>query len=117
MADRRTIAMAAVLMDMAFGTIQAWSVFRNPLMETYGWTISEVTLAYTLHYAVFGFAAFLGGLWIGRSGPRTVGLAAGVLYGLGVALASFSEGRLWILYATYGVMAGLGRGVGGVVAV
>lgn len=77
MADRRTIAMAAVLMDMAFGTIQAWSVFRNPLMETYGWTISEVTLAYTLHYAVFGFAAFLGGLWIGRSGPRTVGLAAG----------------------------------------
>jgi len=114
---RRAIAAAAVFMDMAFGTIQAWSVFRNPLMETYGWTISEVTLAYTLHYAMFGIAAFLGGLWISRVGPRRAGFAAGALYGLGVALASFSEGRLWVLYATYGVMAGLGRGVGGIVAV
>ena len=35
-------------MDMAFGTIQAWSVFRNPLMEVCSWTISEVTFAYTL---------------------------------------------------------------------
>ena len=84
-------------MDMAFGTIQAWSVFRNPLMEAYGWTISEVTFAYTLHYAMFGIAAFLGGLWIGQVGPRKAGLVAGVLYGLGVALASYSGGRLWIL--------------------
>ena len=104
-------------MDMAFGTIQAWSVFRNPLMEAYGWTISEVTFAYTLHYAMFGIAAFLGGLWIGKSGPRKAGFVAGVLYGLGVVLASYSGGRLWILYATYGLMAGLGRGVGGIVAV
>jgi len=109
--------MAAISMDMAFGTIQAWSVFRNPLMETYGWTLSEVTITYTLHYAMFGIAAFLGGLWIGRAGPRKAGLVAGILYGLGVALACYSGGRLWILYATYGLMAGLGRGVGGIVAV
>jgi len=104
-------------MDMAFGTIQAWSVFRNPLMEAYNWTISEVTFAYTLHYAMFGIAAFFGGLWIGQVGPRKAGLVAGVLYGLGVALASYSGGRLWILYATFGLMAGLGRGIGGIVAV
>ena len=116
-ADRRTIAAAAILMDMAFGTIQAWSVFRNPLMEAYGWTISDVTFTYTLHYAMFGVGAFLGGLWIGRAGPRKAGLAAGMLYGFGVILASYSEGRLGILYAAYGLMAGLGRGVGGVVAV
>ena len=115
--DRRIIAAAAVLMDMAFGTIQAWSVFRNPLMEAYGWTVSEVTFAYTVHYAMFGVAAFLGGLWIGRVGPRKAGVVAGVLYGLGVGLASYSGGRLWILYATFGLIAGLGRGVGGIVAV
>ncbi|MFH1488010.1 MAG: OFA family MFS transporter [Pseudomonadota bacterium] len=116
-ADRRVIAAAAVFMDMAFGTIQAWSVFRNPLMEAWGWTISEVTFAYTLHYAMFGVAAFLGGLWIGRAGPRRAGLTAGVLYGLGVALAGFSGGRLWFLYAAFGLTAGLGRGLGGIVAV
>ena len=94
-ADRRAIAAAAILMDMAFGTIQAWSVFRNPLMEAYGWPSSETLKTHT----------------------TTLSLVAGVLYGLGVALASYSGGRLWILYATYGLMAGLGRGVGGIVAV
>ena len=115
--NRRAIAAAALFMDMAFGTIQAWSVFRNPLMDACGWSISEVTLAYTLHYAAFGVAAFLGGLWIGRAGPRRAGYLAGTLYGLGVVLAGFSGERLWMLYATYGLMAGLGRGVGGIVAV
>jgi len=33
-----------------------------------------------------------------RVGPRTVGIAAGICYGLGVALASLSAGRLWVLY-------------------
>jgi len=116
-ADRRTIAIAAILMDMAFGTIQAWSVFRNPLMEAYGWTISDVTLTYTLHYAMFGVGAFFGGLWIGRAGPRKAGLLAGVLYGFGVIIAGCSGGRLWVLYAAYGLTAGLGRGIGGIVAV
>jgi len=29
----------------------------------------------------------------------------GLLYGLGVFLASFSGGKLWLLYLTYGVIA------------
>jgi OFA family oxalate/formate antiporter-like MFS transporter len=104
-------------MDMAFGTIQAWSVFRNPLMEKFGWTMSEVTLAFTLHYAAVGVAALLGGLWIVRVGPRTAGLVAGVLYGSGVCLAGMSADRLWVLYLSFGLVGGLGRGVGAIVAV
>jgi OFA family oxalate/formate antiporter-like MFS transporter len=104
-------------MDMAFGTIQAWSVFRNPLMETFAWTMSEVTFAFTLHYAAVGVAALLGGLWIVRVGPRTAGLFAGILYGAGVCLVSLSADRLWVLYLSFGLVGGLGRGVGAIVAV
>lgn len=32
-----------------------------------------------------------------RVGPRTVGIAAGICYGLGVALASLSAGRLSVV--------------------
>ena len=116
-ANRHWIAGAAVLMDMAFGTIQAWSVFRNPLMETFGWTMSEVTFAFTLHYSAVGVAALLGGLWSVRVGSRAAGLVAGVLYGFGLLLASLSANRLWVLYLSFGVMGGLGRGLGAIVAV
>jgi OFA family oxalate/formate antiporter-like MFS transporter len=45
-----------------------------------------------------GFAAFGGGLWMRKSGPRTVAVAAGILYGAGVFLASLSGWHLGWLY-------------------
>src|SRR5262245_8028506 len=108
MPNRWTIAAAAVVMQVALGSVYAWSVFRIPLTQAYGWTISEVTVAFTLAIFVLGLAAFAGGLWMQRAGPRTVALAAGVLYGLGVFLASRVDGRLWWLYGSYGLIAGAG---------
>jgi OFA family oxalate/formate antiporter-like MFS transporter len=115
--NRWVIAAAGVLMQIALGAVYAWSVFRIPLTKTFGWTISEVTLTFTIAIFVLGLAAFAGGLWMRRAGPRTVALTAGVLYGAGVALASLSGGRLWWLYCSYGVIAGVGLGLGYIVPV
>src|ERR671921_2391271 len=52
-----------------------------------------------------------------KSGPRVVALSAGVLYGAGIFLASFAQPSLWILYLTYGLMAGIGIGLGYIVPV
>jgi OFA family oxalate/formate antiporter-like MFS transporter len=52
-----------------------------------------------------------------RVGPRRVALCAGLLYGVGVFLASFSGGRLWWLYGSYGLMGGIGLGLGYIVPV
>jgi MFS transporter, OFA family, oxalate/formate antiporter len=46
-----------------------------------------------------------------------VALTAGVLYGAGIFLASFAEPSLWILYLTYGLMAGIGIGLGYIVPI
>ena len=115
--NRWVIAAAGVVMQIALGAVYAWSVFRIPLTKAFGWTISEVTLTFTIAIFVLGLAAFAGGLWMRRSGPRTVALAAGVLYGLGVSLASLAGGRLWWLYCSYGVIAGVGLGLGYIVPV
>jgi OFA family oxalate/formate antiporter-like MFS transporter len=104
-------------MQVALGAVYAWSVFRIPLTRSFGWTISEVTLTFTIAIFVLGLAAFVGGLWMRRAGPRTVALTAGVLYGLGVFLASLAGGRLWWLYCSYGVIAGVGLGLGYIVPV
>ena len=115
--NRWFIAAAGMVMQIALGAVYAWSVFRIPLTKSFGWTISEVTLTFTIAIFVLGLAAFAGGLWLRRGGPRTVAVAAGVLYGLGVFLASFSGGHLWWLYCSYGVIAGVGLGLGYIVPV
>src|ERR1700676_1417995 len=84
--NRSIIAVAGVLMQVALGAVYAWSVFRIPLTQTYGWTVSQVTLAFELAILVLGFAAFAGGLWMKRVGPRKVAVLAAILYGLGTAL-------------------------------
>ena len=115
--NRWLIALAGVAMQVALGAVYAWSVFRIPLTQAYGWSIAEVTLAFTIAIFVLGFAAFAGGLWMRRVGPRRVALAAGALYGLGVGLASLAGGRLWLLYCSYGLVGGVGLGLGYIVPV
>jgi OFA family oxalate/formate antiporter-like MFS transporter len=104
-------------MQLALGAVYAWSVFRVPLARQFGWSISEVTLTFTISIFVLGISAFFGGLWLNREGPRVVALTGGVLYGLGVFLASFSAHKLWWLYLSYGLIGGVGLGLGYIVPV
>ena len=113
--NRWVIAVAGIVMQVALGAVYAWSVFRIPLSEAYGTGVTEVNRTFSIAILSLGFAAFFGGLWMGRSGPRIVAISAGVLYGAGIFLASFSEPSLWLLYLTYGLMAGVGIGLGYIV--
>jgi MFS transporter, OFA family, oxalate/formate antiporter len=114
--NRWYIALAGVFMQLALGAVYAWSVFRVPLAKQFGWSISEITLTFTISIFVLGFAAFFGGLWLNRKGPRIVALTGGALYGLGVFLASFSHSLSW-LYLSYGLIGGIGLGLGYIVPV
>jgi OFA family oxalate/formate antiporter-like MFS transporter len=117
MTNRWSIAIAGVLMQVALGAVYAWSVFRAPLTKQFGWSVSEVTFTFTISIFVLGIAAFFGGLWLNRKGPRIVAVTGGLLYGLGVFLASFSDHRLWWLYFSYGVIGGIGAGLSYIVPV
>jgi OFA family oxalate/formate antiporter-like MFS transporter len=115
--NRWYVALAGVLMQLALGAVYAWSVFRAPLVKQFGWSISEVTLTFTISIFVLGIAAFFGGLWLNRRGPRVVAVTGGALYGLGVFLASFSANKLWWLYLSYGLIGGIGLGFAYIVPV
>ena len=61
-----------------------------------------------------GFGTVIGGLWQDRVGPRKVATVAGILYGLGYLVAGFAASRhsLYELYLGYGVITGVGMGMG-----
>jgi OFA family oxalate/formate antiporter-like MFS transporter len=110
--NRWVVAGAAVVVQAGLGSFYSWSVFREPLSERYGANITEVNVAFFLATFVFTIAAFGGGLLMRRVGPRVVGIAGGLLYGLGVFLSSFAGESLLVLYVTYGVIVGIGLGLG-----
>ena len=117
MGNRALIAAAGVMMQVALGAVYAWSVFQIPLEEHYGASSSAVKLTFSITILALGFAAFFGGLWMRSAGPRTVAIAAGILYGGGVLLAGVSSGSLILLYLTYGLIGGIGIGLGYIVPI
>jgi MFS transporter, OFA family, oxalate/formate antiporter len=114
---RWLVAGAGVLMQLALGAIYGWSVFVTPLEQLNGWSRTQVTLTFTIALFVLGIAAFGGGIWVDRRGPRIVGVTAGLLYGLGVFLAGFAPGNLLLLYLSYGLLGGVGLGLGYIIPV
>ena len=109
--NRWVVAAASVIMMAGLGSFNAWSVFRIPLAEFYGANVTDVNTAFFVSSLVFGLVACGSALLVGRVGPRFVGVAGGILYGLGVFLGSFAEGSLSFLYVTYGLVAAVGLGL------
>jgi MFS transporter, OFA family, oxalate/formate antiporter len=112
--SRSGIAAAAFCMQLALGAVYGWSVFLNPLREQFGASKAEANLTFTITLAVLGVAAGFGGSLQRRIGPRATATIAGLLYGGGVILSGFAS-SLGTLYACYGVLGGVGLGLGYIV--
>lgn len=115
--NRWWLVPAAVCFQMSLGAAYAWSVFCTPLSKEFGWSITQVTYAFTIGWFFLGMAAVLGGLWLNHTTPRVVAMTGGLLWGAGVFLASFTQHRLWWLYLTYGAIGGTGLGMGYIVPI
>jgi OFA family oxalate/formate antiporter-like MFS transporter len=115
--NRWLIAVAGIVMQIALGAVYAWSVFRNPLTQSYGWTVSQATLIFELAIFMLGLAAFAGGLWLKSAGPRRVALVGGLCYGLGTVFAGQAGNNLLLFTLSYGVLGGIGLGLGYIVPV
>ena len=96
------------------GTVYAWSVFKKPLMAAHGWSGPEAGFTFTLTIFFIGLSAALGGRLVDRAGARTVARVAAVLFAVGTVLAGLADhlGSIWLLWAGYGVIGGIGNGLG-----
>lgn len=114
--NRWVIAGAAFLMQLALGAVYAWSVFLPKVMTLYNVSKVSANATFSITLVALGITAGFGGYLNSRFGPRTIAMVGGTLYGLGVFLASFVSPNIFLLYLTYGVIGGIGLGLGYIVA-
>ncbi len=114
--NRWVIAGAAFVMQLALGAVYAWSVFLPKVMDLYHVSKVSANATFSITLVALGITAGFGGYLNNRFGPRTIAMVAGTLYGLGIFLASFVSPNITLLYLTYGVIGGIGIGLGYIVA-
>ena len=112
---------AALLLQFSIGAVYAWSVFSKALQseEAFGLTKVQASLPFTVTIAMIFIGAYLGGRWQDKAGPRPVALTGGVIYAVGILMASFvnSADQLWLLILGYGVISGFGLGLAYIVPI
>ncbi len=108
------VAVLGTFLQLCLGTVYAWSYFQKPLMAAYGWSNAQTTVTFSLAIAFLGISATVGGSLLPRLGPRLLAMTGGFLFGAGYLLAAFAlrEKTLWLLYLGYGVVGGIGLGLG-----
>lgn len=111
---RWLIALAGTIVQLCLGSVYAWSYFQKPLANTYGWTSTQVTWAFSIAICCLGLAAAWGGVQLPRVGPRKLAVLGGLLFGAGylVAAVALAWKSLPLLYVGYGVLGGCGLGLG-----
>jgi OFA family oxalate/formate antiporter-like MFS transporter len=98
-------------MNLALGSLYAWSVFVAPLEKEFGWKRAQTSNVFTIAVVVFALTFIVAGRLQDKFGPLWVSLTGGVLVSLGFFLCSYTH-SLNYLYVCFGVIGGLGNGFG-----
>ncbi len=98
-------------MNLALGTLYAWSAFVPPLEKQFGWKRAETSMVFTIAVMTFALTFVIAGRIQDKIGPLYCSLAGGILVSLGFFLCSYTTSLTW-LYVCFGVIGGLGNGFG-----
>src|SRR5699024_2796535 len=112
--NRWLIALSGVGIHICIGSAYAWSVFTNPMANEFGWSTSQISLAFSIAIFLLGFSAAFMGKFVEKRGPRISGMLSALFFGAGVmgtGLATAFE-SLTLLYFFYGIIGGIGLGIG-----
>ncbi|MEM9709207.1 MAG: OFA family MFS transporter [Pseudomonadota bacterium] len=120
--NRWRVPPASIAIHLCIGSVYAWSVFNPPLTRELGvvassasdWSLSSVVWIFSVAIVVLGLTAAVGGKWLEKVGPRYVGVVAACLWGGGFLVGSMgiASHQLWLVYLGYGVLGGMGLGLG-----
>jgi MFS family permease len=120
--NRWLVPPAALAVHLSIGQVYAFSVFKIPLTKVVGidtpaagdWTQTQIALTFSIAIVFLGISAALFGQWLEREGPRKAMFASACCFAAGFFLSAVGVifHQIWLLYLGYGVIGGIGLGLG-----
>ena len=98
-------------MNLALGSLYAWSVFVAPLEKEFGWKRAQTSNVFTYAVVVFAIAFIIAGRLQDKKGPFWISITGGLLVSIGFFLSAYTT-SLNYLYFFFGVLGGIGNGFG-----
>ena len=114
MRNRWFIALAAIGLHISIGSVYAWSVLTRPIMADMSFTLSQTTWTFSLAILMLGLSAGFLGSFAEKIGPKKSGLLAMLFWVTGLLGTAYalSIHNLTLLYLFYGIIGGIGLGIG-----
>jgi MFS family permease len=102
------------MVHLSIGEVYAFSVFKNPLVERFGVGLTPVAIIFSISIVMLGLSAAVFGTWVERAGPRAAMFTAALCWSGGFAIGALgvATSQLWLVYLGYGVVGGIGLGIG-----
>ena len=120
--NRWMVPPAALAVHLCIGQAYAFSVFNSPLTRIIGitesapddWKLTSLGWIFSLAIVFLGLSAAFGGKWLEKVGPRLTMFVAACCFGGGFLVAALGVylHQIWIVYLGYGVIGGIGLGLG-----
>ena len=112
--NRWFIAIMGILLQIVLGTVYAWSFFQKPIMLEYGWTNVETMWIFSIAILFLGLSAAVGGMILPKFGPKKLATIGALLYSFAYLISAYamSIGSLPLFYFGFGVVGGIGLGLG-----
>src|ERR1019366_5736096 len=120
--SRWLVPPAALAIHLAIGQAYAFSVFNLPLTRVIGitesapedWKLTTLGWIFSLAIVFLGLSAAVFGKWLEVAGPRKAMFASAACFSGGFLVSALGVWlhQVWLLYVGYGVLGGIGLGLG-----
>ncbi|MEG7966848.1 MULTISPECIES: L-lactate MFS transporter [Bacillus cereus group] len=103
------VVLGTVIVQMGLGTIYTWSLFNQPLVSKYGWSLNAVAITFSITSLSLAFSTLFASKLQEKWGLRKLIMIAGLALGLGLVISSQAS-SLILLYVLAGVVVGYADG-------
>ena len=112
--NRWLIPPAALAVHLCIGQAYATSVYKTALVKHFDASLTQIGVIFSIAIVMLGLSAAVMGTWVDRKGPRAAMFTAACFWATGflVGAVGIWTSQLWLLYLGYGVIGGIGLGIG-----
>ncbi|GIF01671.1 MFS transporter [Paractinoplanes rishiriensis] len=112
--SRWLIPPAALAVHLCIGQAYATSVYKNSFIAHFDASQTAIGIIFSIAIVMLGLSAAVGGTWVEANGPRKAMFVSACFWATGFLVAALGIGteQLWLVYLGYGVIGGIGLGIG-----